>query len=63
MFDPDFIKQYIKHALGKSLRDGSTTFIEEMLESLTNEQLETGIRLLQKILLKRKKPTVVMPSR
>jgi hypothetical protein len=50
----DFIKAFVKQALVKGVADGATSFIEELAEALTIEQLQKLIKMMNKILDKKK---------
>jgi hypothetical protein len=54
----DFLKAYLKDAFAKSLKDGGSqagvTFMEELAEALTTDQLGKLIKILNRVYEKKK---------
>ena len=50
----EFIKSFVHEALSKSMKKGGVTFIEEMAEGLSVEQLEKFIDILNRVLNKKR---------
>ncbi len=50
----DFIQAYLRDALRKGVRQGGSTFIEELAESLPEETLRGMIVILQNVLKKKR---------
>jgi hypothetical protein len=50
----DFVKAYFKDAVVKSLKTGAGTMLEEMADTLTEEQLTDLIKIISKVRDKKK---------
>jgi hypothetical protein len=50
---PDYMKPFLREALGKSLKSGTATFVEEMADTLGTTELRNLVNILQKVLAKR----------
>jgi hypothetical protein len=50
----DFVKTFIHEAIAKSLKQGGVTFVEEMAEAMSQDQLEKFIDILKRVSERRK---------